>query len=125
MPGRDRKLGPDGDYLPDGKGSYQTTTDLSTAVRHQLQGERNRWVGDPDAGSLLYTLERARNSAATSQKAQDIVKQAMQPFLDLGLATKLETIVDRDVGGRFGLSSTLHDLQHGEIDISDLLPGGP
>lgn len=126
MPGLQRKLDVNGDYVADGKGSYVKTSDLSTPMRHQLQGQRNRWVGDFDAGSDLYQLEREGNSVGTPQIAADMVRRALKPFMDRGEAANLDIITDRDVGGRFGIQSTIHDLQHGEdVNVTELLPGGP
>lgn len=125
MPGRDRKIDNTGDYISDGKGSYVMTTTLETAIWHQIQGELDHWVGDPTAGSDFFRLARAGNSQKTSMRATDMVKRAMKPFLDLGLAAQLEVVTSRDVAGRFGISSSIHDLQHGTLDITGLLPGGP
>jgi phage gp46-like protein len=126
MPGLDRVLDPiTKDYVSDGAGSTSKTTSLMTQLHHQFYGRLDGWVGDPSAGSLLYKLERGRNSRAEADRAADYVRQAVQRFIDSGLASDLDVGVQRDGRGRWALYSSLRDLQSGAIiDLNPLLPYG-
>lgn len=127
MPGRDRVIDPlTGDYVSDGRGGYKTTNNLSTAIWHQLQGKKGKWVGDPDKGSLIFTLEREPNSQGAALLAGDFTRAALQIFVDAGQARDLQVVTQRDAQkNRISLASSIVDTSHGEIDITDLIPGGP
>ncbi len=126
MPGRDRILDPiSRDYVADGKGGYQKTTTLRTAIHHQLLDELGNWVGDPEAGSTLHEFGRAKNSEAQALRAAEAVRVALQRFVDQGLAKDLDVTVERSVEGRWVIRSSITDIQHNEtIDLSDLLSFG-
>src|SRR5262249_39312336 len=97
MAGSDRILdAATGDYVSDGKGGYQKTTDIRTAVWHQIAGNRGQWVGDVDAGSDLWKFERTGNSLATAIAAKDAMVQCLKPFVDDGRAAQVAVSTDRD-----------------------------
>jgi phage gp46-like protein len=126
VPGRDRILdSATGDYLSDGKGGWQTTTDVRTAVWHAIADEREHWVGDTDAGSELWRFERVGNSQATAIAAKDAMVQCLQPFVEKGLASNLVVTTDRDPLGRLTILTSIHDVSHGPINVAPITPGGP
>lgn len=124
MPGWDLEIDPiTKDYVDDGHGSFKTTRTAETAIIHQFLTQKNRWVGDPDAGSRIYQLPR-KLSDATVRSALDICKEAMGPLLAAGLVTDYELVSDRDQRGRLAIVGSVHDVQAGELDITPILPGG-
>lgn len=126
MAGKDRILDPEtGDYVSDGKGGLQTTTDLRTAVWHQVAGKRTKWVGDPDAGSDLYTFERVGNSEDTAIAAKDAMARCLQPFIESGRGADLVVDTDRAPLGRLTVVASMKDVSHGQIDVAPFTPGGP
>lgn len=126
MAGRDRILDPKtGDYVSDGKGGWQETTDLRTAAWHQLADEKGHWVGDPDAGSDLWKFQRVGASVENENAIKDSVTQALKLFTDAGRAADLVVTTTRDPLGRIEADASLRDVQHGTINIAPIKPGGP
>lgn len=52
------------------------------------------WWGDPDIGSRLWLLERAKRTAATLARAQDYITEASQWMLDDGVASRIDVSVE-------------------------------
>jgi len=123
MSGLDRKLDPStGDYVADDAGGWETTRSAQNAIYHQIKGELDRWVGDPQAGSRFYTLARAKSSVRTPQVVVDIARQALARLVAVGRITapEIETERDRD---RILQRIVTTDLETGEqLDLTDLLP---
>lgn len=123
MAGRDRKLDPiTGDYIPDGRGGWQTTRTIQTAVHHQIHGERGRWAGDKDAGSEIHLLPK-KNTESTMQRGADVIREALAVFEADGRATDVQVAVDRDQRGRQAFRASIRDTQSGEV-VSSLIPFG-
>jgi phage gp46-like protein len=124
MPGFDRKFDPvTHDYVEEG-GSFVLTSTLETALYHQLNDELNAWAGDAEAGSRLHLLQRGRNSEAEAVRTADEMEAAVKPFVDLGWATDFEVAIDRDQHGRWSLASSIKDVQHGTLELDDMIPFG-
>lgn len=126
MAGRNRVIDPKTkDYVVDGKGGYKYTRDLSTCVYYQMQSDKEKWVGDPDAGNLLWQLRRHGVNDNTIAKTTLAVSSALQRFVDKGLATDLLVEAQKDpVKGRVDWIASLRDIQFGELDLTPLLPFG-
>jgi phage gp46-like protein len=124
MPG-DRVLSPlTLDYVPDGRGAWQTTPTIATAIHHQLRSERNGWCLDPDAGSDLHTLARLRLTEGVALRAGDTIRAALKPLVEEGRAADVAIRAERQPGGLLALEGTVRDVQHGPIDLEPLLPFG-
>lgn len=124
MPGTDRRIDPvTRDYVDDGRGSFETTTTIEPQLYHQLQGRLNEWAGDPDAGNDSHLIPR-KASAGNLLRFKDAYQAALQPFIDAGLAADLQVEVEREGLNRFAVTSSIRDVQAGEIDVTPLLPFG-
>jgi phage gp46-like protein len=120
--GRDRKIDPaTRDYVRAG-GARATTTSIQPRVYHAVTGKRNRWAGDPNQGSELYTLTTKRLGPAFKSEAIDGLAVALEPFVSQGLARDLRITVEIDANGRALIEGSLTDVQAGPIDLSDLTP---
>jgi len=125
MAGTDRMIDPGtGDYVDDGAGAWATTTTLATAVIHQVLDEIDRWAGDPLAGSDFHRFYRARNSEIEARRAAESIRRALKPLVDAGFARSVVVSVAREGASRWRLEGSLVDIEHGELDITPLLPFG-
>lgn len=125
MAGYDRTIDPlTGDYQDAAGGEYVESLTISTAIYHQLRTERGRWWGDPLAGSDLYLAKYEGAGIVGARFADNAIRQALQPFIDDGLAADLQVTVDSDARGRLIIDSTITDIQSGEIDVGSLAPMG-
>lgn len=125
MAGYDRTIDPlTGDYVDATGGEYQETLTIRTAIYHQLRTERLRWWGDPYAGSELYLAKHQGTGIVGARFADNAIRQALQPFVDEGLAADLQVDVTADARGRIIIDSSITDIQNGEIDIAPLAPIG-
>lgn len=127
MPGRDLKIDPEtGDYVSDGAGGYETTTDASTAMYHQIRGNLGQWAGDPKAGSRLHEFDRAKSFVSrTEREIVDAIDQALKPLVDASLITAPEHVTERTTD-RVVTETTVRDRTTGQvIDLSDVLPSLP
>ncbi len=127
MAGLDRVIDSNtGDYVrDDATGAVTKTSNASTAIHHQVKGIRGQWWGDPDAGSRLIELERAKSLLRTPQVIADILTQALQRLIDDGRITA-PTFEQQRMIDRIDTSITVEDLQSGEtLQLRDLLPFVP
>ena len=62
MAGRDLRLSDGGDYIDDGAGFFESDSSAGSAVRHQVLGELESWVGDLQAGRI-QNGQRGRNAS--------------------------------------------------------------
>jgi phage gp46-like protein len=115
--GRDRVIDPaTGDYRKDGRGGYETTRSIATAVYHQLHGELDQWVGDADAGCGAFRLRRL-DSSASMHRFKTEYEQCLQVFVDDGRAADLVVEIDRLSTGKWAVAPSLRDVQYGEITV--------
>jgi hypothetical protein len=123
MPGRTRAIDPlTHDYLDAGYGHFQYTTDASTALQHQMLGKKNHWVGDPDAGSMLYTVQK-KSTLPNAIAVKNIVLTDLKPLVAAGLITDVTAEVARDIHGIF-CAAEVRDVSGAVTNLSPLLPGG-
>jgi phage gp46-like protein len=111
------------DYvLDEDRGAVQVVRDARTAIYHQIQTKLGQWWGDPDAGSRMFELERAKSLLRTPIVIQDIFSEALQPLVDDGRITDPEFETERRID-RITTSVTTTDVQTGEeLELTDLLP---
>lgn len=125
MPGLTRVIDPvTRDYVRNADGTWKTTPTIATKLHHQLHTELGAWWGDPELGSRLHTLQPGKLTVSIGEEAKDIVEEAVRPFLERGEAEDLVVETGRDERGRLALAASVHDVQHGEIDLSSLLTVG-
>ncbi len=125
MAGYDRKLDPStGDYIDATGGEYAETLTIETAIYHQLRTERGRWHGDPLAGSDLHLAKYQGSGVVGAKFAENAIRQALQPFIDDGLAADPLVEVEADARGRLIIESSITDIQHGPLDVGELAPIG-
>jgi len=109
------------DYVSDGKGGTEKTRNAQTPLCYQIATQLNQWWGDPDAGSRLFELERAKSSLRTPIVLRDILAQALQPLVDEGRLTEPAIETDRNLD-RIDSSILTTDLSTGEqLDLVELL----
>jgi phage gp46-like protein len=115
MAGRDRIIDPvTKDYVRDDNGNCETETDGRTSVYHQLTDEKDTWWGDPDAGSDLHKLARAKNGEVALARAADITRAALEPLEEAGVIDQVEVQVERDQANRLVIASQQRSVQSGE-----------
>ncbi|MFH0901901.1 MAG: phage GP46 family protein [Pseudomonadota bacterium] len=126
MPGCNRRLDPlTRDYVSDGFGGYEKTRTLEVPCYHQLSTHREKWWGDAEAGCDLWKLQREGNSDVNARRAVEMVKLALKPFVDAGLAADLEVTSEHDQLGRMVVRSSMTDVQSGQtLDLSPLVAFG-
>jgi phage gp46-like protein len=61
-----------------------------------LSVQRGSFFANPDFGSRLHLLQRAKLTAQTAKLAEDYCKEALQWLLDQGKATKIGVTSERD-----------------------------
>ncbi|MEN3260781.1 phage GP46 family protein [Sodalis endosymbiont of Spalangia cameroni] len=75
------------------------TTDLHNAVYLRLMTPLGQYWADPQLGSRLHELARAKDSATTRRLAQQYAEQALQPLLDDNRARRIDVSVSRPAQG--------------------------
>lgn len=84
----DRRAEPD-DVIPDGS------------------GDPRGWWGDPDLGSRLWLLERAKQTEDTRQRAQDYAQEALEWLVEDGVADEVTVVAEWQARGFLGLRVTI------------------
>lgn len=74
----------------DPAGNIMNNVYLSLVVR------RGSWFQNPDFGSRLHLLERAKNTQKTAALAEEYCREALQWLIDTGRATKIDVHTERD-----------------------------
>lgn len=125
MAGYDRRINPiTKDYVDNGRGGFETTRTLETAVYHQLQGHLNKWVGDPAAGCAAFGVVR-KGARSVLHQLQDVYTAALLPFVKSGRGADLVVAIDRTQTGALAIRSSMRDIQgRGTLNIDPLLPFG-
>lgn len=112
MPGQDLFLDDGGDYVPDGKGSFVTTSNASPSIRHQLLDTLDEWVGDTEAGRDRQSIAGRNSSEAEADREADGILRALKPLQNDGLIDDIEIAVNRQ-GSRWVVSVQCRDTQSG------------
>lgn len=113
MPGDDLFIADDGDYELGADGQFVTTPTAQPAVRHQVLDRLGEWIGDATSGRERRGVAGRNNDEAELEQEQDTVVNALEVLELEGLITDIETEVERDERGRFGIAATSRDTQAG------------
>ncbi len=83
-----------------GDGLGQMTFDRADSIMNNiflsLMVRRGSFFQNPEFGSRLHLLHRAKNTEKTAALAVEYCKEALQWLLDVGRATKIEVVSQRD-----------------------------
>lgn len=109
------------DYVDNGRGEWEQTETLQTALWHDLQAELNAWPGDAEAGSEMHLLRKdGRADGIALQKAEDFVRRAWRKYLADGRLADLKVGTVVDQAGHLALRITCRDVEYGadvELDV--------
>ena len=115
MGGRDLDLDSSGDYVEDGAGFFKSSTTAGSAVRHQVLGVLNSWIGDLQAGRVQAGLEGRNASEAEADLERDSLRKAMRVLELAGLIDQIEVTVEKASATRFKVSVRTRDTQSGGV----------
>ncbi len=125
MPGDDLFIADNGDYELGADGQFVTTPTAQPAVRHQVLDRLGESIADPTSGRERRGIAGRNNTEAEAEGEQDTVINALEVLEVEGLITDIETAVERDTQGRFGVAATSRDTQAGgTIAVSTLTEFG-
>jgi phage gp46-like protein len=122
-----REIDPEtGDYVFDAAtGATTTTRNALTVIYHQVKTRLGQWWGDPEAGSRMFELRRAKNLLRTPIIIQDIFSEALTPLVEDGRHTEPEYESER-TGDRVTTKVVVTDTQSGDqLQLTELLPFDP
>jgi phage gp46-like protein len=75
----------------------ETTTGLWNNIYLSLAIRRGSWWFNPDFGSRLHLLHRAKNTARTEVLTREYCKEALQWLLDAGRASAVDISTEREM----------------------------
>jgi phage gp46-like protein len=58
--------------------------------------KRGSWFQNPEFGSRLHLLQRAKNTEKTAALAEEYCKEALEWLIDTGRATRIDVHTQRD-----------------------------
>ncbi len=122
MPGLDRRIGPDGDYIDDGAGGYVETPTIQPGLRHQWKTKRKHWTGDPDAGSDRHLYLQGGLDQIAVNGVAEASRRCVQPFIDAGEAIDFRYKAVATDTGRLIEDAELTDVQGNTIQAGDVPP---
>lgn len=76
--------------------TFDKATTIMNNVYLSLMIDRGSWFFNPEFGSRLYLLKRAKNTEQTAALAREYCKEALQWLLDTGKATAVQVYSERD-----------------------------
>jgi phage gp46-like protein len=79
-----------------GRMTFDPAGDIMNNVYLSLVVKRGSWFQNPDFGSRLHLLQRAKNTEKTAALAEEYCREALQWLLDVGRATKVDVRTERD-----------------------------
>jgi phage gp46-like protein len=79
-----------------GEMTFEKAEDIMNNIYLSLMVRRGSWFQNPDFGSRLHLLTRAKNTAQTQALAEDYYREALQWLIDCGRATKIEVYTERN-----------------------------
>ena len=98
-----------------------TETELQEHVRLRLETPRGSWLYDPEFGSELWRLHRAKNIREILRDAIRYIHQALKPEIDAGLMDEVTKI---EIAEQTQTSLKLRvDVRAGEIKITVFYKG--
>ncbi len=79
-----------------GQMTFDPAGDIMNNVYLSLVVKRGSWFQNPEFGSRLHLLQRAKNTQKTAALAEEYCREALQWLLDVGRATKVDVHTERD-----------------------------
>lgn len=76
--------------------TYDQTSTLMNNIYLSLMVRRGSFFADPEFGSRLHLLQRAKDTAQTAQRAVGYAKEALQWMIDTGKAKSVEVYAQRE-----------------------------
>lgn len=125
MAGRNRRIDPlTKDYVADGSGSYTYDDDPRTVIYGQVMTRKGQWWGNPEAGSRLWELARAKShSVRAPQTVRDVWSELLRPLVERGRIEEGPEVSATRTIDRIDLTVTVRDPQTGDpVELTDLLP---
>lgn len=77
--------------------TFDKAGDVMNNVFLSLMVPRGTWFQNPEFGSRLHLLRRAKNTAQTAALAEEYCREALQWLLDTGRATAIVVYSERDM----------------------------
>jgi len=84
------------DAVTVGQMTFDPAGDIMNNVYLSLVMKRGSWFQNPEFGSRLHLLQRAKNTQKTAALAEEYCREALQWLLDVGRATKVDVRTERD-----------------------------
>ncbi|NLT22617.1 MAG: hypothetical protein GXX82_06185 [Syntrophorhabdus sp.] len=79
-----------------GQMTFDPAGDIMNNVYLSLVVKRGSWFQNPDFGSRLHLLQRAKNTEKTAALAEEYCREALAWLIDCGRATKIDIHTERD-----------------------------
>jgi phage gp46-like protein len=79
-----------------GRMTFDPAGDIMNNVYLSLVVKRGSWFQNPEFGSRLHLLQRAKNTEKTAALAEEYCREALQWLIDTGRATKVDVHTERD-----------------------------
>lgn len=79
-----------------GRMTFDPAGDIMNNVYLSLVVKRGSWFQNPDFGSRLHLLQRAKNTEKTAALAEEYCREALAWLIDCGRATKIDIHTERD-----------------------------
>lgn len=101
------------DWIPDGKGSFQTTEHADTMLMHQLVCTYRAWWGDGELGSRLNDPKNYGADPVTF--AKDEARRAIGVLIDRGRVANLQVDAEQPYPGRVNVATRSQDVSTGSV----------
>ena len=126
MAGRDLRLDETGDYIDDGAGFFESNLTAGSAVRHQILGVLESWVGDLRAGRIQNGVKGRNASEAEADLEKDSLEKSLGQLESAGLIDMIEVTVTKETPTRFRVNVRTRDTQSGgTISVGQIIDFGP
>ena len=79
-----------------GQMTFDSAEDIMNNVFLSLMIKRGSWFQNPEFGSRLHLLQRAKNTEKTAALAEEYCKEALRWLIDTGRATRIDVHTQRD-----------------------------
>lgn len=120
----DRKFDPEtGDFIRDGKGSYERTPYADTSVMNQVLAKRGAWWGDPDLGILEDGL-RELDPSNPARDAEQALKRGLGRLEEMGRIDSLEVKASEPAPGRLRVDTKFRDRSTNSVVSARVKSGG-
>jgi len=79
-----------------GRMTFDPAEDIMNNVYLSLVVRKGSWFQNPEFGSRLHLLQRAKNTEKTAALAEEYCKEALRWLIDTGRATRIDVHTQRD-----------------------------